>query len=654
MKSVFFLSILVLSVPSLFVAVDAEEPLEYRLIFLHSFGDCLKTHYKSLQYYETITDQYLDKYDIPHSAYESLCISKDDLQTTIDNLPEHDLIIVIPDLFKGLEWAFNLNKLGHYIYNGNEHIIVSPSLSWKQESKSSAWTLSHELSHFALKYKNYPPEIFVGHVHDVESQYRECEKNDFTLLGCTNLWTTVTSPSGKSIPVMAIYTKPPEINGEPENQQEKSYDKCSERSCVNSKLESVLNLTIDDTTNTPYQEGDSICLTVRLTNPSSVSPTQFYLMGPKHIWIEKESISPKGLETINREVWTVLTDSNGVASFCDTVSMKNSPGTIMFSYMAQHVEDDDSTSAKSEPIVIMATKSRNEVAPTDSDIYEQPESPVIEITPPNALSSQQISTFSGKISNREITLDRLTSLHQEYDGEITSTTVDDYQAKEHVQKATKIQDKIGNKLNEVKDKLNFAKETLEWATDPKNELLIVDGHVVNTLTETFEELDSKIAEINSDFRIISEELKSAQLAQKVSESNYQATVDFGIGKINIDSAYAKEGDELVFVGKVSDNKGGIPNKTVRFYEKTTDKFFAATRTDDDGNFSFKWKAGTIGNSNNKEYKIRAIAYDRNDDTVNSYFMYVNVKSTPTQTYKSQTLEQPEQKNDKFCFLFWCL
>lgn len=645
------MSILVLSVPSLFVAVDAEESLEYRLIFLHSFGDCLKTHYKSLQYYETITDQYLDKYDIPHHAYESLCISKDDLQTTIDNLPEHDLIIVIPDLFKGLEWAFNLNKLGHYIYNGNEHIIVSPSLSWKQESKSSAWTLSHELSHFALKYKNYPPEIFVGHVHDVESQYRECEKNDFTLLGCTNLWTTVTSPSGKSIPVMAIYTKPSEINVEPKKQQE--YDKCSERSCVNGKLKSLLDLSTNDATDVSYREGDEICLTVTITNPSSTSPTQFYPMHSKHIWIEKESISPKGLETINREVWTVFTNNNGVANFCDILSMDDSSNNVMFSYIVQHMEDEDSTSARSGPVVIMATKSKNEVAPTDSDAYEQPDSTMIEITPPNALSSQQITTFSGKISNREITLDRLNSLHQEYDSEITRTTVDDYHAKEYIQKATEMHDKIIDKMNEAKTNLNFAKEVLEWAMDPKNESLIINEDVVNTLTKTFEEFDSKITEINSDFRSISNELKSAQIAQKVSESSYQATVDFGIGRINIDSAYAKEGDELVFVGKVSDNKGGIPNKAVRFYEKTTDKFFAVTHTDDDGNFSFKWKAGTIGNSDSKEYKIRAIAYDRNDDPVNSYFMYVNIKPTPTQTYKSQTLEQPEQKNDEFCFLFWC-
>lgn len=186
------------------IPVYADNTLDYTIIFVHTFGKCLTAHNKALKFYAQITDQYFTKYGIPHTS-KLLCVSSEELIDVIDALGSYELLIIIPDLFKSVEYSIKSGALGHSYYDGNENAIVSTAISLKAESKQSAWILSHELSHFILAYKGYPRSVSVDWVHNTQSKYTNCQKNDFSLTSCKSLWTSVKSPTGKSIPVMVMY-----------------------------------------------------------------------------------------------------------------------------------------------------------------------------------------------------------------------------------------------------------------------------------------------------------------------------------------------------------------------------------------------------------------------------------------------------------------
>ena len=61
------------------------------------------------------------------------------------------------------------------------------------------------MSHFVLHQNGEPISITKDWVHQNQADYNECEDDDYSKLSCPNLWTTVKAPSGKHIPVMAIY-----------------------------------------------------------------------------------------------------------------------------------------------------------------------------------------------------------------------------------------------------------------------------------------------------------------------------------------------------------------------------------------------------------------------------------------------------------------
>src|SRR5437588_4507983 len=106
----------------------------------------------------------------------------------------------------GSNLVFEHNEFGEYRYgnNGLQSILIC-SCSPFVESDTGAWTLSHELSHFALHFKGYPYDIFVNWVHSIQAQANSCVKENLSLDQCPTLWTTVTSPAGKEIKMMRIY-----------------------------------------------------------------------------------------------------------------------------------------------------------------------------------------------------------------------------------------------------------------------------------------------------------------------------------------------------------------------------------------------------------------------------------------------------------------
>jgi len=101
----------------------------------------------------------------------------------------------------------------------DREIAIFSSLSPFVESDSGAWTLSHELSHFALHEKKYSQSVFIDWVHQKQTEANTCLKNDLSLNNCPDLWTAVKSPLGKNIKMMKIYTS--ESESEPTSELDK-------------------------------------------------------------------------------------------------------------------------------------------------------------------------------------------------------------------------------------------------------------------------------------------------------------------------------------------------------------------------------------------------------------------------------------------------
>jgi tetratricopeptide (TPR) repeat protein len=207
MKSYYLLFLLVLlpTTPKIF-----GETLDYSVIFVNSVDDqCSDRNYKSLQFYETITEQYLTKYDISHNLVNSMCITMNELQSNTQKIESSDLPIIILDSNSALNYLFTTNALGHWQYTGltGKDQIVFGSFSPFTESDTGAWTLSHELSHFALHYMGYPESVFGNWVHQMQDKANSCIKENLSLNQCPDLWTTVNAPSGKDVKMMAIYSE---------------------------------------------------------------------------------------------------------------------------------------------------------------------------------------------------------------------------------------------------------------------------------------------------------------------------------------------------------------------------------------------------------------------------------------------------------------
>jgi tetratricopeptide (TPR) repeat protein len=181
--------------------------LDYSIMFVNSDEQCSSRNYDALSFYETITDQYLNKYGISHSLNDSTCITLDKLETNILKTKSSDLSIIVLDSSSALNYLFETNELGHWQYKGasGRNQIIFGSFTPFTESDTGAWILSHELSHFALHYKGQPDSIYGDWVHQIQAEADTCINENLSLNQCSNLWTIVSAPSGKDIKVMKIY-----------------------------------------------------------------------------------------------------------------------------------------------------------------------------------------------------------------------------------------------------------------------------------------------------------------------------------------------------------------------------------------------------------------------------------------------------------------
>ncbi|HUL51705.1 MAG TPA: hypothetical protein VLT10_00360 [Verrucomicrobiae bacterium] len=186
-------------------------PLSYAVFYITENNTCSDSEYKSLKFYQVVTDEYLTQYDISHDLQGSLCVPLKNYQSYFTGLSTFTLPIVISDNVVGQQ----LVKQGFYgMYEitgtGTQAIYVC-SCDTQIESWAGAWILSHELSHFALRYFGEPDTIAVSWVHYIQALENTCQMGNFTKI-CPQYSSSITSPSGNQIPVMVIYGQGPSLH----------------------------------------------------------------------------------------------------------------------------------------------------------------------------------------------------------------------------------------------------------------------------------------------------------------------------------------------------------------------------------------------------------------------------------------------------------
>ncbi len=185
-----------------------EDEFEFELIFVTSWDECSKNNVNAVRYYESVTKQYLAKNGIVGTGMID-CMNIDDFdrQFTTGKFLKKDLLILIPDYLVSDKYIKKTKSLGHHTYyNHQSDIIVSNSRALLVEDQQSTWTLSHELMHFVIAYKNYGWKYQEEYVHTIDKLYDTvCYYN---LSQCPHVYDLIKAPSGKYIPVLKPMPEP--------------------------------------------------------------------------------------------------------------------------------------------------------------------------------------------------------------------------------------------------------------------------------------------------------------------------------------------------------------------------------------------------------------------------------------------------------------
>ncbi|MDE1770265.1 MAG: hypothetical protein KGI28_06925 [Thaumarchaeota archaeon] len=214
-------------------------PLSYAVFYITENDKCTDSEYKSLKFYQVMADEYLSLYGISHDLQGSLCVPLKNYQSYFTGLSTFTLPIVISDNTVGQQLV-QQGFYGMYEISGTgTQAIYVCSCDPQIESWAGAWVLSHELSHFALRYFGEPDSIAVNWVHYIQALVNNCQNGDFSKV-CPQYSASVTSPSGNQIPVMVVYGQGPS-NNLPQNAPQ------SEATTMASKIVPVQNPSCQNT-----------------------------------------------------------------------------------------------------------------------------------------------------------------------------------------------------------------------------------------------------------------------------------------------------------------------------------------------------------------------------------------------------------------------
>ena len=185
--------------------------LSYAVFFITENDTCSDSEYESLKFYQVITDEYLSLYGIQHDLQGSLCVPLKNYQSYFSGLSTFTLPVVISDNTVGQQLV-QQGFYGMYEISGTgKQAIYVCSCDTQIESWAGAWVLSHELSHFSLRYFGEPDTIAVSWVHYIQALENDCQQGDFSKV-CPQYSASVSSPSGNQIPVMLVYGQGPSDN----------------------------------------------------------------------------------------------------------------------------------------------------------------------------------------------------------------------------------------------------------------------------------------------------------------------------------------------------------------------------------------------------------------------------------------------------------
>jgi tetratricopeptide (TPR) repeat protein len=186
---------------------------QYKLFFLNSQDDeCSTRNIQAMNFYNDVTKSYFSLYGINYSALPPQCITSSQTQLIDNEITSNDLVIVMADAISSTSHLYLDNHAWGY-YRLDVPLIMSNSISLSTKSGSSAWTLTHELSHHILKTQNQPENIYVDWVHNIQAQVSQCKSetswsaNYGSMSDCPkSLYKTITV-QGKNVDVFPPYGK---------------------------------------------------------------------------------------------------------------------------------------------------------------------------------------------------------------------------------------------------------------------------------------------------------------------------------------------------------------------------------------------------------------------------------------------------------------
>ena len=200
-----------LMVPSAFA--EYNEQVSVKAIFVSTIGECSDKDWIQINTILGMTSSYLGYYNINALPITRDCVPISEFPIEIQSaVTTNDLVVVIPDTLSSLFYILKTDAYGHFSFGDEDRlVIVSEAVSFGSfTNQQKIWTLSHELSHYALYEYGYPREVFGEEVHVRQDALYQCEEYDPTFASCTNLWVPLESSyTGKKYLAMRpLYIEP--------------------------------------------------------------------------------------------------------------------------------------------------------------------------------------------------------------------------------------------------------------------------------------------------------------------------------------------------------------------------------------------------------------------------------------------------------------
>ena len=352
-----------------------EEFRQY-IIFVALERDCKMYDKEILEFFKLIASTYLQKYGFTLIGTSSECInakgkvvydpaSKNYGLRGLDEAVNRaekwgsKLVIIVFDEKAGkqykLETLKKVNQVyeGHIFYGSYDHIVSTSSFGKDGESALNASILSHELSHFILRYLGYPESVFRDWVHLTQKRYDQCSENNFSFSDCHNTFTTIKGRTGTYFHVLAPYDKPISTSEQKNQPKQSNENKPKQENTQSSKFKTETKLFINkNIVFGKFVDGKSICFDVTVRIPETNAKVTNARV--------RVTIDPEGKVYGDWIIprWNLPLNQNGEASICMVWDGRNSKVNAWADYLG-----DDKTFPSKSQSVWLEVKPKNKIQP---------------------------------------------------------------------------------------------------------------------------------------------------------------------------------------------------------------------------------------------------------------------------------------------------